>query len=328
MRSYILLLLVGIFFTGSLSAQQRFTVTDRSPAIVDGLEMGYTVKSKEEKTVGDKGNFSRYALRFYITNTTQQEKIILYKQGLNVLGNVSDELVQFNCLNATGARLTTKSAILNATACNVLAQVDETDCNTKKTIKSKRFVQIGYSIKAGQTISTDGVVIVPLNEPPNVQAVYQANSLQPVASASVGMQPDNSQPIQQPPTGGAVGSYKKIKNLGSNTYINVETGILRCSAIQGDWWSAQWDVAPIPGSGYYSIRNRWKGHYIATERGSLAMATNTALQGSGWVLEPTREANTFRIKNAEAGSYLSVISGQITVTAGNSNGNSTVWVLE
>jgi hypothetical protein len=188
--------------------------------------------------------------------------------------------------------------------------------------------QIGYSIKPGQTISTDGVIIVPLNEQPNVQAVYLANSLQPVASASVGAQQDNTQPVQQMPTVTAAVGFKKIKNLGSNTYINVETGILRCSAIQGEWWSAQWDVAPIPGTGHYSIRNRWKGHYIATERGSLAMATNAALLGNAWVLEPTREANTFRIKNAESGSYLAVIAGQITVALGNSNDNSTVWVLE
>ena len=177
MTKTLLLLICAIAVcTPGTQAQQTYHVTDTHPAVVNGLEMGFSVKSKEEKSVGDKGNFSRYALRFYITNTTSEAKLILYKQGLNLLGNVSDQLVQFNCKNATGARLTTKSALLNAEPCMLAAMVEDKECGSNKVVKNKRMVQVGFWIKAGQTISTDGIVIVPLNQQPDVDAVFLGNS--------------------------------------------------------------------------------------------------------------------------------------------------------
>jgi hypothetical protein len=333
LRKHLCFLFVWILLAGGTQAQQTYTVTDKSPVVVDGLEMGFTIKSTEEKTVGDKGEFSRYAIRFYIKNTTAQEKIILYKQGLNLMNNVSDQLVQFNCLNATGARLTTKSAILSAAPCNVLAQFEETDCNTKKTIKSKRFVQIGYSIKGGQTFTTDGIVIVPLNQQPNMQAVYLANQLQPIASAGAGSPQDNNNNLNNnsnlnaPQQIFTAPGFKRIRNFSNGSYLNLETGNLGSSAIRSDWPSAQWKITQVQGSGYYSLTNRLKANLIAIERINLIMSRSLNT-GSSWTLEPTQDANAFKIKNAGTGEYLCIIANQLTISSIMGNDKSSIWIFE
>ncbi len=292
-------------------AQQTYTVTDKSPALADGLEMGYTIKNTAEKAVGDKGEFSRYAIRFYVKNISAQEKIIVIKQGLGSLVNSSDELVQFNCLNATGARFTTKSAILRAEPYN--------------EVRDKRTVLAGYSIKAGQTITTDAVVIVPLHQQPNMQAVYLAKSLQPIASAVIGTQETNPRgTIRQVfPTS----AFKRIRNTLSNTYLNLETGSIRCSTVQTDWPSAQWRVAMLPGSGYYTFTNRLKANYVAIVGIDLGMS-RTLNNRSSWILEPTQDVNLFRIKNAETGEFVCVIAGQVTISSLMGKNDNSIWVFE
>ena len=67
--------------------------------------------------------------------------------------------------NATGARLTSKRLTLQAPACNVMAVVEDKDCNSNKTVQNKRLANIGYWIRPGETIHADVIVIVPLNVP-------------------------------------------------------------------------------------------------------------------------------------------------------------------
>jgi hypothetical protein len=317
-------------------AQQAYQVTANQPAVVDGMELGFIIKSTEVKAVSDKGDFSRYSVRFYVRNTTSESKIILYKQGWNVLGNVNDKLVQFDCLNATGARLTTKSTIISADACNVLAVVDDVDPNTKKTVQNKRFVQIGSWIKAGQTISTDAIVIVPLNEQPDVRAIYLANQLQQIASASVGagdVPVQQSSGVNQPavyydPMAAATDGFSKIMNYEAKTYLNLETGAPQSSAIQPDWQSAQWQLIRVPGTNYFNIKNRWKQTFLTTDNGSPGMFVNYVSDGARWYLEKVPGARIFRIKNLSTGRYLSVASGQLTMVAAYNNVLTAGWVFE
>jgi len=313
------------------SAQQTYTVTADQPALVNGLQMGFTIKSQEVKKVGDKGDFSRYSVRFYVTNTLGESKIILYKQGLNLLNNVSDQLAQFNCLNATGARLTTKEALIRANACNVLALTDDKDCSTNKTTQNKRFVQIGYWIKAGQTISTDAIVIVPLNEQPNMQVTYLADLLQPAASASIGGRQDAGQYQPPPPPISYVNvntqGFLKIRNARTNTYINYETGVMRSSAINNEWWSAHWQLVPVPGTNRFNIKNQWKNSYMSIDSGNLDLFVNYVSDGAMWVLEPSGNG-AFRIKNVSSGQYLCIASNQLKLANNYNNVGTSDWVFE
>lgn len=327
----------------NMFAQQAYQVSESAPVNVNGLVMGYTIKSEEEKEVGNKGNFSRFSVKFYVTNSTQEAKIILYKEGFNPLGNVSDQLAQFNCLNATGARFTSKSALIQAAPCNVMALVDDKDAGGK-AVKNKRFVQIGYWLKAGQTFSASAIMIVPLNEKPNMEVAYLANSLQPLAAANyngnagnngvngAGNGYNNNQNIpppaqqQQGPFGNG---FVKLRNTSTNNYINLEKGTLGCSVINSEWWSAQWQIMPVTqnGQNYYTIQNRWKGSFLSLDHNGLILddgQPNTAF----WVLETLDGGNTYTIKNGTRNAALADANGIMQAGPLFHGQTNAKWVIE
>ena len=340
MRKFILFILV--LQTGSVLAQSVYPVTEPAPVNVNGLTIGYTIKSEEEKEVGNKGNFSRFAVKFYVTNATQESKIMLYKDGFNLLGNVSDQLAQFNCLNATGARLTSKSAIIQAAPCNVMALVEDKDA-AGKTVKNKRFVQIGYWIKAGQTISTSAIVIVPLNEKPNMEVVYLGNALQPTAAAGYsnngntgysgnnGNNGYNSNQNSSPasPQATFTNGFVKIRNTFTNNYINVEKGPLGCTVIDNDWYSAQWQIIPVTVNGinYYSIQNRWKNSFITIDNSGL-LSANGQSNSAMWVLETLDGGSTYTIKNATRNAALTDQNGMVQAVPLVRGQQNAKWVIE
>ena len=99
---YILTLCLSTLLAGMAFAQQGFPVTDQQPVVIEGLKCGYRIKSLETKTVSDKGDFSRYSLSFFVTNISGQPRVLPFRPGPNGMNGVADNLVQFNCLNATG----------------------------------------------------------------------------------------------------------------------------------------------------------------------------------------------------------------------------------
>src|SRR5689334_10413477 len=120
------LVIAFLFLQKFVLAQQVLPVTDSMPAIDEGLKAGYEISGASEKEVGDKGNFSRFKLRFYVINTSSQAKLILLRPTNSIFSStVSPELVRFKCSNATGARFTNKEATLAAKPCIVDALVDD-----------------------------------------------------------------------------------------------------------------------------------------------------------------------------------------------------------
>ena len=104
MKNYLLVAVVLLQL--NLVAQEPLTLTDDAPVTVNGLQAGYTLTSETEKEVGNKGDFSRFQVEFYVTNTSTEAKIILHRQGFTIGGNgVSSNIVQFRCSNATGVNL-------------------------------------------------------------------------------------------------------------------------------------------------------------------------------------------------------------------------------
>jgi len=334
MKKVFLLLSMSLLVCYGVIAQPAtFSITDKQPASIDGLELGYTIKSTEVKAVSNKGDFSRYSVSFYVRNTTNQGKIMLYKQGWNVLQNVSDQLAQFNCLNATGARLTSKEAIINAEACNVLAMVN--DCDTKKVDRVKQFVQIGYWIKPGQTISTSAILITPLNTLPDMRVTYLASQLTPLASASIGgpqLAPvagdQNYMPPPPPPADAHV--FVKLKNNFNNMYLNTQQGPPQVTNIDADWWSAQWEVLNVPGSHYVNIKNRWKENYLLVDqRGYVTFTDNYNDRASLWTMEPTNEQYVTRFRNMMTGGYLCIAANGVLIQSKTPNNNfCSGWLME
>ena len=320
------MLVGGLTMSAGAWAQKTFPVTDSKPVMINGLEMGFHVKKEEVKEVGNKGDFARYSVQFYVTNTTTELKIILYKQGFNLLGNTSDQLAQFNCLNATGARLTSKEAIISADPATVQALVDDKDCSGKTT-QNKRFVRIGSWIKAGQTISTNAILITPLNEQPNMQVTYLADQLQPTASAPEGVVTE----INRPAAFATFSGPFKIRNAQLNTYLNTQTGAPQCTAADPAWPSAVWELAPVQGGPGYTLRCSDGRTYLTTDNssnGSPGLFVNYVSDGAHWLLEPGNTPYSFRIKNVSTGWYLCFISNTVKLAKNFNNVSTADWVLE
>ena len=316
-------------------AQQLFTVSESSPAVAEGLQFGYTIVNEKEKEVGDKGNFSRFSLNFFITNTAADAKMLLYKPGFNLLGNdVSPTLVQFKCLNATGARLTSKEVLLQAKACTIMASVEDKDCASGKTTQNKRMVQVGYWIKPGETISARTIVIVPLNERPDVKATLYSQGAfigsAVVADYGAGQQntyPNNQQ--QRPLQRTALNipqNFVKLKNIAANGYLNNEGGPLTCSPINNDWWSAHWQFIPVEGTNYFRIKNQRKETFLSTDNSSM-LSGGDASGYSMWTIEPAGY-DAFYIKNAGNTHALLLQNGRVQMNPIFGDQQNAKWVIE
>jgi hypothetical protein len=327
MKNRLRLLTLFILIVNNLWAQQTYPVTDTLPLLINGLNIGYHIKSTEVKAVKDKGNFSRYAIRFYVTNTANTAIIIPYREGWNQPGNEFDLLAKFDILNATGARFTSKTALIHAMPYKTFTLADEKDPHSNKIIQVKRSVQVGYFIQAGQSIFVDEIVITPLNQLPNVQAVYFANALPPGPPVIYAGNPGMVQNIPSPPVINMQG-FLRFKNVFNNTYINVQTGMPVSSTINNGWWSAQWQLIPIAGTNYFNIKNRWRGNFMDTDRGSIITSLNSQSPGSMWSMEPTRNPNVFRIKNAQTGGYLSIANNNLVLFNSTGNDFSSAWQVE
>ena len=313
---YILLAGFAVTTISKGYAQQGFPVNDQQPVVIDGLSCGYKIKSLETKTVGDKGDFSRYSISFFVRNVSDRPRVLPFRPGTNGMNGVADNLVQFNCLNATGARLTSKYAVIKAPPYNVY--------------QNRAWVKMGYGIAPGQTISVDDIMIVPLNAQLDMLVFYIGNTQQlaPLTAEPVGPPPVQAaaQAPNQPPPVFNTDSFYQIKSANYGAFINIQTGVINCSAIQNGWFSAQWQIIPVPGSNFVKIKNRWKGNFIDTERGYITMAPVDQSPGTMWSLESV-DGNLFHIKNVQSGHYLSMTPNAIRLTPGTANPGAT-WQIQ
>src|SRR5882724_6418445 len=222
-------------------SQQVISVPADAPVTTGGLKIGFNLSRGQEAPA--KANNNRYNTEFYVTNITSEAKIILFKQNFEVAGgDVSPNLVQFDCLNATGAERTSKGTTVQAKPCTVTALVDDRDCNAAQSKKNKREVQIGYWIKPGETISSNVTILLPPNAKPDVKATILLDEGL-TSTAILGSSITNtSHLISQ--------GYLRIKNVSAGTYLNMQTGPLTCTAIQEEWFPSQWEVLPVDGTNY------------------------------------------------------------------------------
>jgi hypothetical protein len=324
------LLIFLLIFINKLWAQQAFTVTDTQPLLMNGLTIGYNIKSVEVKTVGDKGDFSRYVINFYVTNNDNVAKMIRFREGYNDMGVVSDQLVQFNIINATGARLTSTSATISAAPYIITIPIDRDRRNDPNNQPKTK--QIGYWIQAGQTIAVDEIVIVPLNQMPNVQAIFKATTLQPVPNIQIEPRHFEEQPRQdfsdRTPRAADFREFVEFKNKYNGSFINIERGPIVSTEILPGWYSAQWLLVPIPNSNLFSIKNRWKQTYLDIDfRNNLELSFSSFSMNASWLLEQTSDPNVYRLRNNRTGLYLCINNNQLILSNDFNDEYSSTWYI-
>jgi hypothetical protein len=296
---------------------KTFTVTDSFPVTYNGLKAGYSLESESEKSVGKKGDFSRYKIKFWLTNTGTEAKIMYRNMDFGGhSGPINNNIALFKCTNATGARFTNKMATMELQPCKIQATVEEKDCSIDKVKQVTKVVDLGYWIKPGETVSKTYPMIVPLNEKPNVTITFYAEVGNQTGSLM------NQTSLQQEQ------SFVRLKNFSGNTYLHTETGSASSSTIDNNWWSAQWEILPVSGTENFQIKNRAKNSYICSGSNTL-LCDDAQNQKTLWMIQETNTPNTFYIKNASDNARLYVENGILKISSSFiSNDALTKWIIE
>jgi hypothetical protein len=319
MKRILLLLLIAAHARAFAQQDPVFAVTDSLPANYDGLKAGYTIVERSEKEVGDKGNFSRYKIKFFVTNTSSEAKIFLKKSEFLNQGGASHYLANFKCSNATGARLTSKTVFIEMKSCVIEATVEDKECGTDKTNKNQRMVDVGYWVKPNETISTNVIMITPLNELPNMTVTFYPFNNGIIGNVSNRDISSNNNSK----------SFVRLKSFTGNYYLHTQNGnTVNCGTIDMDWWSAQWEIIPVNGTSNFQVQNRWTHNFISTENNTL-LSENGQDAKAMWTIEATNTGNTYYIKNAADNSKLVLQNGVVKATSSYISTEATaLWIIE
>ncbi len=296
---------------------QTLQVTDSAPVLLNGIKAGYEIRSVDADSKKD--NQAKYKIYFYLTNTSTEAKIMYQNSGfMGHSGPINNNFALFKCLNATGARFTNKMCSMELQACNMMAKVEDKDCNGKTTINTRQ-VEIGYWLKPGETVSKTYPMYIPQSEKPKVTVTFYPE----VANQTGTMMNGNSNNAAANNI-----SFSRIKNFASGTYLNNQQGPLQCTAIENGWWSADWEIRPMEGTENFYIVSRWKNTYISsTANGMLAGNSNDT--NAMWLIQESNTPNVFYIKNVSGNGRLYVENGILKVSSSFiSNDALTKWIIE
>lgn len=163
--------ILTLLFIGPMAlAQTAYDITESQPAVFNGVEYGFSVRNESKKEVGGKP-FNRYEVTIFATNKSSCTKLFFPKQTLFGQQN-NDLLAQFDCLNATGARLTAKNGSVRAKPFFV-PYTTSTKTADNKTVTNTVQVQAGYWLRNGETVASDLILIVPDGEAPRLKVRVQ-----------------------------------------------------------------------------------------------------------------------------------------------------------
>ncbi|WP_293309349.1 hypothetical protein [Pedobacter sp. UBA5917] len=145
------------------NAQQ---IKDGETVNVDGIAVTYSVVNKEKLTIKDQ-NFDRYKVLASVKNNTGKSFNIRLSSSLDLTGISNSKIIELDCVNATGARLTSKKVqvSMKSHTINVTYPTKDKD---GKAITAVLPVIAGYYFDQGQVIENDAIFIVPAGETPQV----------------------------------------------------------------------------------------------------------------------------------------------------------------
>ncbi|MEO5647825.1 MAG: hypothetical protein ABIQ56_05650 [Chitinophagaceae bacterium] len=167
----ITLFIISCFLTFQNFAQM-LDLEEKKPVLSNGIEYGYIIKNEQVKAVKDE-EYSRYEITLYASNKSGCTK--LYADRETIFGESPNMLVNFECNNATGKRLTSKGGKVYAKLFYIPLKTTEKDSEGKSYTKTTS-TKAGYIFRNGDTIQDKIIVIVPRGERPVMRAVV--NSLQ------------------------------------------------------------------------------------------------------------------------------------------------------
>ncbi|AZA77372.1 hypothetical protein EG347_07550 [Chryseobacterium sp. G0186] len=157
-----LISLITVVFWGNLTNAQK--ISDGQTLEVNGMSVTFNILNKESIESGGK-QYDRYKVSASVKNTSDKPYNIRLSAFPQIVSNIG--LVELDCINATGARLTSKkielkmkAQILNVT----YSAYDKSGKFTTNTIP----VTGSYYFDPGDTLNDNAIFIVPQGEKPDV----------------------------------------------------------------------------------------------------------------------------------------------------------------
>lgn len=157
----LLLFPVLIFLGISIHAQK---ISDGQTVDVNGMAVTFNILNKESVESGGK-SYDRYKVSASIKNNSDKTYNIRLSAFPQIVSNIG--LVELDCINATGARLTSKKIELKMKAQMINVTYSAYD-KSGKFITSTIPVTGSYYFDPGDTISDNAIFIVPQGEKPDV----------------------------------------------------------------------------------------------------------------------------------------------------------------
>lgn len=160
MKNFIFSLLLLSF--GCLIPAQK--ISDGETVDLNGLKVTFNITNKESIEVGGKP-FDRYKVSASVKNTSDKSYNIRLSSFPQIVSNIN--IVELDCINATGAKLTSKKIQLKMKAQIINVSYSAYDKSGKFTTNIIP-VTGSYYFDAGDTIDDNAIFIVPQGEKPDV----------------------------------------------------------------------------------------------------------------------------------------------------------------
>lgn len=154
------LTLLALLFSFNLFAQE---LTENEKFNSGGMDFWYKITNAQEKD-----DYSRYEVTVFCKNSSEGMifKAPVVSSGAYV--RYDKNIATFNCINATGKRLTSKSAIVELRDLTVPFSDIQKDCVTNKNVTQLRYIKAGSILNPGETVSRSVIFITPKGEKPSI----------------------------------------------------------------------------------------------------------------------------------------------------------------
>jgi hypothetical protein len=164
----ILLLGLAALVGGLAQAQSAKQLADNEEWQVNGMTVGYRITHFRKQEVKGKGELERYELTCFVYNQGSCDVGIRFTGNERNVENNTFKLATFDCVNATGARLTSNRAELLPEPHYYVYRWTEKNAEGKNVERSQNIL-VGYFLMRGGRRETRIIVIVPVGEKPDIR---------------------------------------------------------------------------------------------------------------------------------------------------------------
>lgn len=156
-----LFLMTALSLGTFLNAQK---ISDGESIDIDGMKVSFNITNKETIQVSGK-SYDRYKVSASVKNTSDKSYNIRLTSFPQIVTNIG--IVGLDCINATGAKMTSKKIQLKMKAQIINVSYSAYDKSGKSTTNILP-VTGSYYFDSGDTINDNAIFIVPQGEKPDV----------------------------------------------------------------------------------------------------------------------------------------------------------------